>query len=95
MSDKRHPVLHIIRKETALFLVLFLFGLVVLPICIWFTGKIVFGAYDGNGYGDFFGVLSARIRSFDPFAWFLVLSPWLVFQMARLMLLGWRAVGKL
>ena len=74
---------------------LLLFGLVVLPICIWFTGKIVFGAYGGTGYGEFFGSLSARIRSFDLLAWFLVLSPWLVCQVARIMLLGWRVVGRL
>ena len=59
------------------------------------TGKTVFGVYGGTGYGEFYGALSARIRAFDLFAWFLVLSPWLVCQAARLMLLGWRAVGKL
>ncbi|MBT8081743.1 MAG: hypothetical protein KJO56_04885 [Gammaproteobacteria bacterium] len=95
MSDKKKPALNIIRKETALFLVLLLFGLVVLPMCIWFTGQIVFGAYGGTDYGEFFGALNMRIRSLDPFAWFLVLSPWLVCQVARLMRLGWRAVGKL
>ena len=95
MSHKQNRVLHIIRNETALFLVLLLFGLVVLPVCIWFTGKTVFGAYGGAGYGEFFGALSGRIRSFDLLAWLLVLSPWLVWQVARLMLFGWRAVGKL
>jgi hypothetical protein len=95
LSDKRSPFIRVIRKETALFLLLFLFGLVVLPICIWFTGKLVFGAYGGTGYGEFFGALSLRIRSFDPVAWFLVLSPWLVCQVVRLMLLGWRSAGKL
>lgn len=95
MSNKRSPFIRLIRKESAFFLALFLFGLVVLPICIWFTGKLVFGAYGGTGYAEFFAGLGARIWSFDPVAWFLVLSPWLVCQVVRLMLLGWRVTGKL
>ncbi len=95
LSDKQPRAARILKKEAALFLVLFLFGLVVLPICIWFTGNLVFGAYGGDGYSEFYGALSARIRSFDAIAWFLVLSPWLVWQTVRLMFLGWRAAGKL
>ena len=95
LSNTQNPVFRIIRKETAIFLALLVVGLLVLPICIWFTGKLVFGAYGGTGYSEFFGTLNARIRSFDPIAWFLVLSPWLVCQVVRLMLLGWRAAGKL
>lgn len=69
-------------------------GLIVLPIAIWFVGKSVFGAYGGAGYADFFGVLSAKLRNGDVVAWFLVLSPYLVWQCLRLMALGWRTVGK-
>lgn len=84
-----------IKKEAVLFTGLLFFGLAVLPIAIWFIGKAVFGAYGGMGYGDFFGTLGGKIRDGDLVAWFLVLSPWLVWQIARLMALGWRTAAKL
>ena len=84
-----------LRKEAAVLSGLLFFGLAILPIAIWFVGKAVFGAYGGAGYGDFFGTLSGKIRAGDLVAWFLVLSPWLVWQCVRLMALGWRATRKL
>ena len=95
MSNTRPAFRRIVTKELALFSALLFFGLVVLPIAIWFVGKAVFGAYGGAGYMDFFGTLSGKIRSGDLVAWFLVLSPYLVWQVIRLTALGWRAVGKL
>ena len=95
MSKPQSGLRRIFTKELALFAILLFFGLVVLPIAIWFVGKAVFGAYGGAGYMDFFGTLSAKIRSGDLVAWFLVLSPYLVWQIARLTALGWRTVGKL
>lgn len=74
---------------------LLFFGLVLLPIAIWFVGKTVFGTYGGAGYADFFGTLSGKIRNGDLVAWFLVLSPYLVWQCVRLMVFGWRTAGKL
>jgi hypothetical protein len=71
------------------------FGYAILPLAIWFVGSVVFGAYGGAGYGDFFGSLSVRIRSGDLAAWFLVLSPWLALQVVRLAFVGWRQAGKL
>ena len=84
-----------LKKEAALFAGLLFFGLGILPIAIWFVGKAVFGDYGGMGYGDFFGTLTGKIRGGDLVAWFLVLSPWLVWQIGRLMALGWRATAKL
>lgn len=84
-----------LKNEAALFTGLLFFGLVLLPVAIWFVGKAVFGAYGGMGYGDFFGTLIGKIRGGDLVAWFLVLSPWLVLQIGRLMALGWRAAAKL
>ena len=71
------------------------FGLVILPVAIWFVGDAVFGDYGGAGYGDFFGNLSIKIRSGNLVAWFLVLSPWLALQIVRIALAGWRHAGKL
>lgn len=95
MSDNPSPIVKTLKKEGALFAVLLFVGFVLLPMAIWFVGKAVFGAYGGTGYSDFFGNLSGKIRGGDLVAWFLVLSPYLVWQCLRLMALGWRSVGKL
>ena len=80
-------------KELA-YLAGFLFlGLVIMPIIVFQVGQAVFGAYGGAGYGDFFGTLSARVRSGDSVAWFLILSPYLGWQCLRLLLFGWRMAG--
>lgn len=71
------------------------FGLVALPVLIWFVGTAVFGAYGGAGFAEFYGTLSGKIRSGDLVAWFLVLSPWLAWLVLRLTVFGWRAVAKM
>lgn len=74
---------------------LLFFGFVLMPIGIYLIGHEVFGDYGGPGFGHFFGNLSGRIRSGDGAAWFLVLSPYLSVQLVRLLILGWRAIGRL
>lgn len=81
-------------KEAALFLGLLFFGFVLMPIAIYLVGEEVFGDYSGYGYADFFGTLSAKIRTGEPVAWFLVLSPYLAWQTLRLTLFGWRCASK-
>jgi len=95
LSDNPSPIVNTLKKEGALFAVLLFVGFVLLPMAIWLVGKAVFGAYGGTGYSDFFGNISGKIRGGDLVAWFLVLSPYLVWQCLRLMALGWRSVGKL
>jgi hypothetical protein len=95
LSNNPSSIVKSLKKEGALFAVLLFVGFVLLPIAIWFVGKTVFGAYGGTGYSDFFGNLSGKIRGGDLVAWFLVLSPYLVWQCLRLMAFGWRSVGKL
>lgn len=70
------------------------FGIVLLPVAIWFVGDVVFGSYGGNGYGDFFNRLGGKLRAGNWAAWFLVLSPWLTLQVVRLALLAWRYAAK-
>jgi len=81
---------HAIRKELALLSGLLFCGLVLMPLAIFEIGQLIFGAYGGHGYGDFFGSLSARLRGGDTVAWFLVLSPYLVWQIMRLTVYAWR-----
>jgi len=83
----------IARREIALLLGLLFVGLVLIPIGIYLVGQQVFGEYGGHGYGDFFGTLSGKIRDRDAVAWFLVLSPYLTWQLVRLIALGWRLVS--
>ena len=61
-----------------------------MPIAIFLVGDAIFGDYGGNGYGDFFRTLSAKIRGGDKVAWFLVLSPYLAILILRVMAWGWR-----
>ncbi|MEM7432575.1 MAG: hypothetical protein AAF351_11665 [Pseudomonadota bacterium] len=82
-----------VKREVAVFSLLLFFGLAVMPFAIYFVGQNVFGAFEGAGFGDFFGSISARFRAFDPAAWFLVLSPYLIWQLIRLSWFGWRRLG--
>ena len=95
MSDKTTPLPLNLRKEAAVLAGFLFCGLVLLPVVVWFVGKAVFGAYGGAGFADFYGTLSGKIRSGDPAAWFLVLSPWLAWQVVRLTVFGWRAAAKM
>lgn len=82
------------RKELLLLSLLLFFGLVLMPIAIYVVGDAIFGEYGGHGYGAFFKTLSGKLRSGDGVAWFLVLSPYLVWQVFRLMVFAWRRSGK-
>ena len=95
MSNNPPTLRHRLRKEVALFVGLLFFGLILMPIAIYVVGQDVFGPYGGHGYGDFFGTLSAKLRAGDRVAWFLVLSPYLVWQCLRLTALAWRQAAKI
>lgn len=84
----------LVLKEAALFLGLLFLGFVIMPIAIYWVGQDVLGEFGGYGYADFFGTLSAKIRSRDPVAWFFVLSPYLAWQVLRLTLFAWRAAAR-
>jgi hypothetical protein len=94
MSLQQNPLKQIALKEAALFLGLLFLGFVIVPIPIYMIGQVLLGEFGGDGYGDFFGTLSARIRSGDLVAWFFVLSPYLAWQVMRLSLRAWHAASK-
>lgn len=94
MNDKSPDIKALFRKETALLTILLFLGMVLLPGITYFVGEKVFGTYAGAGYGDFFGTLSGKLRDFDRVAWFLVLSPYLIWQCLRLTAFAWRAAGR-
>lgn len=91
---KPSPLKQMALKEAALFFGLLFVGLVLLPIGIYLLGQDVFGEYGGRGFGEFFGTLSGKIRHGEPVAWFLVGSPYLAWQLLRLMIAAWRILGR-
>jgi len=93
MSTSNSSFRKVASKELALLLTLVLFGLVLLPICVFFVGDLVFGDYGRSGFSGFFNTLSSKIREGNGVAWFLVLSPYLAWQTIRLTAYAWRALG--
>jgi len=89
-TDARNNLKEIALKELALFLVALLFGMVLLPLCIYFIGRALFGEYAGMGFSDFYGMLHSELRSGQPVVWFLMLSPYLAWQLLRLSIYGFR-----
>ena len=71
-------------REALLFLTLLLVGLLLLPIAIYVVGQLVFGEYSGLGLTDFFEGIYRGLPSGDGVVWFLVLSPYLGWQVLRL-----------
>lgn len=83
MSDNRKPLMQILRRET-LTLLLFLFaGVLLLPIAIYIVGGEIFGAYSGSGFGDFYRDIHGDLRDGQSVVIFLLLSPYLVWQLLR------------
>ena len=94
MRHSQDSVRKTITREAGLFLGLLLIGLVFLPFAVYIVGHAIFGDYGGGSYGHFFSELIGRIRTADPAAWFLALSPYLGWQSLRLVALGWRVTGQ-
>ena len=94
LGSDNNPTKSILRKELLLLAGFLFLGVGVLPIAVYFVGQAIFGEYGGQGYGEFFGDLIGRIAAGQGAAWFLVLSPYLGWQMLRLIGFGWRATGR-
>ncbi|MGB5164321.1 MAG: hypothetical protein WBN09_06340 [Woeseiaceae bacterium] len=90
MAEQQKKTATTLSREAIIAVGLLLFGLLLLPLAVFLVGKIVFGAYAGDGYIGFFSQLFAKLLDLDKAAWFLVLSPYLALQIARLALVGWR-----
>jgi hypothetical protein len=90
----QYPLKRVALRESTLLLGLLFLGFVLVPIAIYLVGPGVLGEFGGHGYADFFGSLSARIRSGDATAWLFVLSPYLAWQTLRLTLFARRAMDE-
>ena len=77
-------------KELATFASLFFIGIVVVPIATYLVGNALFGSYGDGGFSVFYGALHADLRDGALPVWFLVLSPYIVWQILRLTIWGYR-----
>jgi hypothetical protein len=90
MPDSSQQLKRTLQKETALFLSLFFAGIVLLPVAIYLVGQSVFGEYGGHGFSDFYASLHYELRAGQKVSWYLVLSPYLGWQLFRLTIYAFR-----
>jgi hypothetical protein len=90
MPDSSIHLKRILQKEAALFLGLFFFGIVLVPVAVYLVGRSVFGEYGGHGFADFYASLHYELRAGQTVTWYLVLSPYLAWQLFRLTIYAFR-----
>jgi hypothetical protein len=84
--------LHRLRREALVFAALGGFGLLILPALIYLVGQELLGEYrPGATVGTFYVDLYSQLGAFSPWAWVLVLGPWLAIQLLRLL---WLPLGR-
>lgn len=79
-----------ILAELTVFALLLVAGVILLPGLIYLVGKAIFGDYGPGGLLGFYAGLQAEFRAGEPVVWFLLLSPYLLWQALRLTVLGFR-----
>jgi hypothetical protein len=85
--------LHWSRREALLLAVFGGFGLLVLPALVYLVGQFLLGEYrPGAGMGTFYADLYGHLGAASPWAWLLVLGPYLAIQLLRLL---WLPLGLL
>lgn len=80
-------------KEAASFAGLLFAGLAILPVSIYLVGNAVFGEYGAGTLADFYADLLGKFIAGEPAVWFLLLSPYLLWQLCRLTVLAFRRAG--
>lgn len=75
-----------LRREAIIFAVMLIVGL-LLPIAIFYTGKVLLGEYTetGEGVRHFYGDILADLFAGSSFAWLLILGPWLGILLLRIL----------
>jgi hypothetical protein len=91
-TENQYPT-NAVRREAILFLILLPVGLFLLPAAVYIVGSAIFGEFGGDGFGAFYGMLIDELRGGEPAVWFLILSPYLVWQLLRLTFGAFRAAG--
>ena len=91
-SDKDWKI--IAGRESVLFLWMLLGGLFLLPVAIYLIGLALFGEYGGAGFSAFYANLHRELMAGVPSVWFLILSPYLIWQLLRLTIRAFRVAGQ-
>jgi len=79
------------KRELTIAAVLFGFGFLALPFAIYWVGSELIGEYAPTANGlTLAEQIWTDLVELDPFAWALVLSPYAVLQLARLVRRVWR-----
>lgn len=81
---------NVLIREAAILLVLLFAGILLLPLAIYLVGQSVFGEYSGAGFSGFYVQLHHDIRDGQPVVWYLILSPYIIWQLLRLTVWGVR-----
>ena len=93
MNTRDENSTSIVRKESFLFFWLLLAGLFLLPLAIYVVGRGLFGEYGGTGFSAFYGTLHSELRNGSPSVWFLILSPYFIWQLLRLTFRAFKLAG--
>ena len=81
-------------KESVIFLWFLVGGLFLLPAAVYLVGNAIFGEYGGTGFSAFYGDIHSELRGGEPAVWFLILSPYIVWQLLRLSVHAFRLGGR-
>lgn len=82
----------VLTRELVLGLLLLGIGAMALPLAVYWVGQQVVGEYGtGGGPFDLLNDLWTALARAEAAAWLLVLSPYVVWQLARLTVRIWRA----
>jgi hypothetical protein len=73
-----------IRRELRYFGLITVFGLIVLPFLVYLAGVLTLGPYEG-GLLAFLGSLYGAFFTLKASAWLLLLGPYLLFWILRLL----------
>lgn len=83
------------QREVGIAAGLLAFGLLVLPFAIYFVGQQAFGEFAGSGALALAESIWLDLASLYPLTWLLVLSPYLLVQLARAVRRIWRRKASL
>jgi len=87
--------LHWLRREALVLAIFGGFGLAVLPALVYLVGQQLLGEYQPDAtVGTFYGDLYGHLAALSPWAWLLVLGPWLAVQLLRLLWLPLRPLAR-
>ncbi|MBT8083648.1 MAG: hypothetical protein HKP32_05090 [Woeseia sp.] len=83
MSEPRKAGAHRVKIEFIQLGILFLCGLLLVPLAIFLVGSSIFGGYAGGNFLDFLTAYLRRLAAADLATWFLLFAPYLIWQSLR------------